>query len=155
MVRQRRTSPVVGALAVALLVGCSSARSGPGASEETVVSQRSPDTLAEFIAPTGSVPLPPSFADARVRFEAARVEYERRRQFAAAARHFLEAAQLLLPIEGMHASTAAANRLSCYRNAWSAFSAAGEREAGRTALSAAAQTDLVHAGRIRDLVGSP
>ena len=56
------------------------------------------------------------------------------------------------PVDGFHASTAAANRLSCYRNACSAFSAAGKRDAGRAALTTAAELDPVLADRIRQMM---
>jgi hypothetical protein len=61
------------------------------------VSQHQPDTLMVFFEPSGSLPLPPSFHDAAIRFEQGRIEYEQQHRFVEAAQHFLEAARLLLP----------------------------------------------------------
>jgi hypothetical protein len=146
MVRRRRAPQVIGALLVALVAGCA------GSVKETPVSQRRPYVLMVFIEPWGSVPLPAPFKAAAIRFEEARIDYEQRHRFTEAARQFLEAARLLLHVDGFHANTAAANRLSCYRNAWAAFSAVGKLAEGRAALTAAAQADPVQADRIHEII---
>jgi len=132
---------------VALAAGCA------GSTQETSVLQRQPDTLMVFFEPGGSVPLPAPFKEAAIRFEEARIDYEQHHRFAEAARRFLEAARLLQRIDGFHANTAAANRLSCYRNAWAAFVAAGSLAEGRAALAAAAQADPAYADKIHEIIG--
>jgi hypothetical protein len=127
MVRRRRAPQVIGALLVALAAGCA------GSGKETPVSQRRPDILSVFLEPGGSVPFPDAWNEAAVRFEEARIDYEYHR-FTRAAERFLEAARLLQEVSGFHASSAAANRLGSYENAWSAFSAVGKRAEGRAAL---------------------
>jgi hypothetical protein len=143
---------MLGALAgpVGIAAGCG----GGGSREETPVMQRQPDTLYLFISPAGSVPLPAPFQQAAALFEQARVDYQQRR-FADAARGFLDAARLLRQVVGFHASTAAANRRSCYRNAWAAFSAAAQPEEGRAVLSAEAELDPPLAGAIREMISGP
>jgi hypothetical protein len=115
--------------------------------------QRQPDTLMVFFEPEGSIPLPAPFKDAAIRFEQARIDYEQHHRFTEAARRFLEAARLLQGIGGFHTNTAAANRLSCYRNAWAGFSAAGHLAEGRAALTAAAQADPACADKIHEIIG--
>jgi hypothetical protein len=115
--------------------------------------ERQPDTLMVFIAPRGSVPLPPPFVEAGALFDEARVDYEQHRRFDEAARLFLEAARLLQQVGGFHASTAAANRRGCYRNAWGAFRAAGHVAEGRAALTAAARADPALADAIDEIIG--
>lgn len=142
-----RAPQVIGTILVALAMGCA------GSTRKTSVLQRQPDTLMVFFEPEGSVPLPAPFKDAAIRFEEARIDYEQHHRFTEAARRFLDAARLLQRIGGFYANTAAANRLSCYRNAWAAYSAAGDLAEGRAALGAAAQADPAYADKIHEIIG--
>ena len=141
-----RAPQVIGVLLVALAAGCA------GSTKEASV-QRQPDTLMVFFEPEGSISLPAPFKDASIRFEEARIDYEQHHRFTEAARRFLEAARLLQGVGGFHANTAAANRLSCYSNAWAAFSAAEKLTEGRAALAAAAQADPDCADKIHEIIG--
>lgn len=100
---------------------------------------RQPDVLLQLIPPRGSEPLPPELPGAEARFARANADYDARR-FADAARGFLETARALR-LGGPYADGFTGNRRICYRNAASAFSAAGDIAGGREALAAAARED--------------
>ena len=110
---------------------------------------RQPDVLLQLIPPRGSEPLPPELSAAEALFARAKGDYEARR-FADAAGGFLEAARALR-LGGPYADGFTGNRRFCYRNAASAFSAAGDIAGGREALAAAAREDPACADTLREL----
>lgn len=110
---------------------------------------RPPDALLQLIPPRGSDPLPPELVTAEAQFSRATADYEAGR-YADAARGFLEAARALR-LGGPYADGFTGNRRYCYRNAASAFSAAGNIAGGRAALAAAAQEDPTCADTLGEL----
>lgn len=113
------------------------------------MTHRPPDALLQLIPPRGSDPLPSELATAEAQFARATADYEAGR-FAEAARGFLEAARTLR-LGGPYADGFTGNRRYCYRNAASAFSAAGDIAGGRAALAAAAQDDPACADTLGEL----
>jgi hypothetical protein len=113
---------------------------------------RQPDVLLQLIPPRGSEPLPPELSQAEALFARAKADYEAGR-FPEAAGGFLAAAHALL-LEGPYADGFTGNRRFCYRNAASAFSAAGDIAGGRAAMAAAAQEDPACADILRELQAS-
>lgn len=110
---------------------------------------RPPDVLLELIPPSGSEPLPPELPTAETLFSRAKADYEARR-FSEAARGFLAAARALR-LGGPYADAFTGNRRFCYRNAASAFSAAGDIAGGRAALASAAREDPACADTLGEL----
>jgi hypothetical protein len=110
---------------------------------------RQPDVLLQLIPPRGSEPLPPELPGAEARFARAKADYDARR-FADAARGFLETAHALR-LGGPYADGFTGDRRICYRNATSAFSAAGDIAGGRDALAGAAREDPACADMLREL----
>jgi tetratricopeptide (TPR) repeat protein len=94
-------------------------------------------------------PAPPELAMAEAQFARATADYEAGR-FTDAARGFLEAARALR-LGGPYADGFTGNRRYCYRNAASAFSAAGDIAGGRAALAAAAREDPTCADTLGEL----
>jgi hypothetical protein len=117
--------------------------------EHAAMTHRSPDVLLQLIPPRGSDPLPPELATAEAQFARATADYQAGR-FAVAAQGFLEAARALR-LGGPYADGFTGNRRYCYRNAASAFSAAGDIAGGRAALAAAAQEDPACADTLGEL----
>jgi hypothetical protein len=120
--------------------------------EHAAMTHRQPDVLLQLIPPRGSEPLPPELSEAEALFARAKADYEARR-FAEAAQGFLAAARALR-LEGPYADGFTGNRRFCYRNAASAFSAAGDVAGGRAALAAAAREDAACADTLRELQAS-
>jgi len=100
---------------------------------------REPDTLLQLVRPRGSEPLPTAYDAAEAAFAHATAEYEAR-HYEEAARGFLVAARGLR-LDGPYMDGFTGNRRISYRNAASAFSAAGDIAGGREALTAAARED--------------
>ena len=132
------------ALCLGAVLGCAAPPQ-----DHVAMMHRQPDVLLQLIPPRGSEPLPPELATAEAQFARAKADYEARR-FADAARGFLEAARALR-LGGPYADGFTGNRRICYRNAASAFSAAGDIAGGRAALAAAGREDPACADTLSEL----
>jgi len=104
--------------------------------------------LYEMTRPAGSEPAPPEYEESRRLFETARQKYEKG-QYVEAARGFIDAARVLPRDSESHASTLAADRAACYRNAVSAYILANAGDEARRELIPLIKKDPACADVIR------
>lgn len=137
-------------MAVVAVGACSGPRAHGrgGGPVDASVFRPGPYGLYEMVRPAGSDPVPEGYDEAERRFEAGRVHYDAGR-WIEAARAFLHAADALPRNPLHHATTLAADRTACYRNATSAFLMAGARDEGRRALEPLVASDAECADALR------